>query len=44
LVLTGGGAALLSSIQPKLSQVFIVPTQPQTASVRGAYERQMSNV
>jgi len=44
LVLTGGGAALLSSIQPKLSQVFIVPHQPQTASVRGAYERQMSNV
>jgi len=44
LVLTGGGAALLSSIQPKLSQVFIIPHQPQTASVRGAYERQMSNV
>jgi hypothetical protein len=44
LVLTGGGAALLSSLQPKLSQVFIVPHQPQTASVRGAYERQMSNV
>jgi len=44
LVLTGGGASLLSSIQPKLSQVFIIPHQPQTASVRGAYERQMSNV
>lgn len=44
LVLTGGGAALLSALQPKLAQVFIVPHQPQTASVRGAYERQMDKV
>lgn len=40
IVFTGGGAALLASIQPKLRQVFIIPEHPQTASVRGSYENQ----
>ncbi|MBD1995117.1 hypothetical protein H6G00_00545 [Leptolyngbya sp. FACHB-541] len=44
IVLTGGGAALLSSIQPKVAQVFTIPDRPQTASVRGSYEHQMSLV
>lgn len=44
IVFTGGGAALLASIQPKLRQVFIIPDQPQTASVRGSYERQWAKV
>lgn len=44
LILTGGGAALLSSIQPKVSQVFTIPDRPQTASVRGSYQQQMSLV
>jgi hypothetical protein len=44
IVFTGGGAALLASIQPKLRQVFIIPEQPQTASVRGSYDRQMAKV
>jgi len=44
IIFTGGGAALLASIQPKLRQVFIIPENPQTASVRGSYDRQMSKV
>jgi hypothetical protein len=44
IVLTGGGAALLSAIQPKLQQVFIIPEQPQTASVKGSYDRQLARV
>jgi hypothetical protein len=44
IVFTGGGAALLASIQPKLRQVFIIPEQPQTASVRGSYDRQLAKV
>lgn len=44
IVFTGGGAALLASIQPKLRQVFIIPEQPQTASVRGSYDFQLSKV
>jgi len=44
IVLTGGGAAFLQSIQPKVSQVFIIPENPQTASVRGSYEAQWSKV
>ena len=42
IVLTGGGAALLRSIQPKVDQVFIIPEKPQTASVTGSYAHQMS--
>jgi hypothetical protein len=44
IVFTGGGAALLASIQPKLRQVFIIPDRPQTASVRGSYDFQLSKV
>jgi hypothetical protein len=44
IVLTGGGAALLRSIQPKVDQVFIIPEKPQTASVVGSYAHQMSKV
>ncbi len=44
IVLTGGGSALLSAIQPKLHQVFLIPEFPQTASVRGAYESQWAKV
>ncbi len=44
IVLTGGGAALLRSIQPKVDQVFLIPEQPQIASVVGAYAHQMSKV
>lgn len=44
IVFTGGGAALLASVQPKLRQVFIIPEQPQTASVRGSYEFQLTKV
>lgn len=36
-ILTGGGAALLTSVAPNLSEFFTVPPHPQTASVRGAY-------
>ena len=42
IVFTGGGAALLASVQPKLRQLFVIPDGPQTASVRGSYEMQMS--
>ena len=42
IVLTGGGASFLQSIQPKVSQAFIIPDGPQTASVRGAYEAQLA--
>lgn len=44
VVLTGGGAAFLQSIQPKVSQVFIIPDGPQTASVKGAYDAQWAKV
>lgn len=44
MVLTGGGAALLAGFQPKLRDVFLIPENPQTASVRGAYEYQLSRV
>ena len=44
IVLTGGGAALLRSIQPKVDSVFIIPDQPQVASARGSYEFQLSRV
>jgi hypothetical protein len=44
LVLTGGGAALLKAIQPKVGSVFVIPDRPQTASVRGSYDHQMSRV
>lgn len=44
IVFTGGGAALLASIQPKLHQVFIIPDRPQTASVRGSYDCQKLKV
>lgn len=44
LVLTGGGAALLASLVPDLSESFTIPDQPQTASVRGAYDYQLSRV
>ena len=38
MILTGGGAELLQAIQPKLSSMFIIPTNAQTASVRGSYQ------
>ena len=44
VVVTGGGASFLQSIQPKVSQAFIIPDGPQTASVRGAYEAQFAKV
>lgn len=44
MVLTGGGASLLANFQPKVKDVFIVPDCPQLASVRGAYEFQLSKV
>jgi hypothetical protein len=37
LILTGGGAALLASLVPDLTEFFTIPDRPQTASVRGAY-------
>ncbi|MBD2034020.1 hypothetical protein H6F76_03010 [Leptolyngbya sp. FACHB-321] len=43
-VLTGGGAALLLNLQPRLSDLFVIPQEPQTASVRGSYARQLSKV
>ncbi len=36
-ILTGGGAALLQSIHPQIKQAFTIPSNPQTASVRGSY-------
>lgn len=36
-VLTGGGSALLQSVQPKINGLFVIPDEPQTASVRGSY-------
>lgn len=39
LVLTGGGAAFLKGIAPKISQNFLIPDQPEIASVRGAFMR-----
>jgi hypothetical protein len=44
MVLTGGGAALLADVQPKVKQVFIVPDGPQTASVRGSYAHALMGV
>ena len=44
IVLTGGGASFLQSIQPKVSQAFIIPDGPQTASVKGAYDAQWTKV
>ena len=44
LILTGGGAALLESVKPEITQLFIIPNHPQTASVRGAYAHQMARV
>lgn len=44
IVLTGGGAAFLQSIQPKVSQAFIVPENPQVASVKGSYDAQWAKV
>lgn len=44
LVLTGGGAALLQSVEPGVIEMFTVPDRPQTASVVGAYEAQLAKV
>jgi hypothetical protein len=43
-VLTGGGAALLVSLNPGLVEFFTIPSKPQTASVRGSYSHQLSKV
>ena len=43
-VLTGGGAALLLSLNPSLAEFFTIPDRPQTASVVGAYAHQLSKV
>lgn len=37
IVFTGGGAALLSGIEPKLCDLFVIPENPGCASVKGAY-------
>lgn len=44
IILTGGGAALLVSMQPKLRQVFVIPENPQIASVKGSYDYQLAKV
>ena len=44
LILTGGGSALLLSVKPEIVEYFTIPNNPQTASVVGAYDRQMSRV
>lgn len=44
IVFTGGGAALLAGVQPKLHQVFTIPKDPHIASVRGSYNCQMAKV
>lgn len=38
IVLTGGGAAFLSACCPTVSEFFIIPRDPQFASVCGAYQ------
>jgi len=44
LILTGGGAALLDSVKPEITKLFVIPNHPQTASVRGAYAHQLAKV
>lgn len=44
VVLTGGGAALLSTLFPQVSEHFIIPSDPQTASVRGSFNAQLAKV
>lgn len=43
-VLTGGGAALLLSLNPSLAEFFTIPERPQTASVVGVYFHQLAKV
>jgi hypothetical protein len=42
IILTGGGAALLRDIQPKVDSVFAIPAAPQVASVVGTWAHQLS--
>ncbi|MBW4522650.1 MAG: hypothetical protein KME16_23640 [Scytolyngbya sp. HA4215-MV1] len=42
VILTGGGAGLFQVVQPKINSVFTIPTDPQTASVRGSYYHQLA--
>lgn len=44
VILTGGGCALLASLVPDLAEFFTIPDRPQTASVRGAYQYELSRV
>ena len=44
IILTGGGAALLQSLNPGLTEFFIIPEKPQTASVVGSYQHQLAKV
>lgn len=44
LILTGGGAALLQTVKPEITEFFTIPEHPQTASVRGSYTHQMARV
>jgi hypothetical protein len=44
IVLTGGGAALLQSLNPSLTEFFTITANPQIASVVGAYNHQMAKV
>jgi hypothetical protein len=44
VILTGGGAALLDSLFPAIREHFTIPTDPQTASVRGSFEAQLAKV
>jgi hypothetical protein len=44
VILTGGGAALLNSLFPAINEHFTIPSDPQTASVRGSFEAQLAKV
>ena len=44
VILTGGGAALLKSVKPEVTEYFTIPLNPQTASVMGAFNHQWSKV
>jgi hypothetical protein len=44
VILTGGGAGLLSTLFPQVNEHFIIPSDPQTASVRGSFEAQLAKV